>query len=71
LLSNGLIISPLRTQPGEAAGASRSLRQAVASINNDKDFNDFVAHQHTRVAHGTGDVKYEKNPVREIDATPA
>ncbi|KEY68333.1 hypothetical protein S7711_07804 [Stachybotrys chartarum IBT 7711] len=61
LLSNGLIISPLKS--GDAGAHSRSLRQAVASINNDKDFNDFVSSQYPRIAHGSGEVKYERNPV--------
>ncbi|KAI9163404.1 RHO GTPase-activating protein RGD1 [Paramyrothecium foliicola] len=61
LLSNGLIISPLRG-PG-AESQPRSLRQAVASINNDKDLNDYVASHHLKMAPNTGEVKYERHPV--------
>ncbi|KHN98754.1 RhoGAP domain containing protein [Metarhizium album ARSEF 1941] len=62
LLGNGLIVSPFKTQGPEGAGQPRSLRQAVASIDNEKDFNDFVAGQHTRIQPYT-EVKYERNPL--------
>ncbi|EFY93152.1 beta-chimaerin [Metarhizium acridum CQMa 102] len=62
LLGNGLIISPFKTQGAQGAGQPRSLRQAVAAIDNEKDFNDFVAGQHTRIQPYT-EVKYERNPL--------
>ncbi|TWU76993.1 hypothetical protein ED733_007476 [Metarhizium rileyi] len=62
LLGNGLIVSPFRTQGPEGAGQPRSLRQAVAAIDNEKDLNDFVASQHTRIQ-PYAEVKYERNPI--------
>ena len=56
-----MIISPLKG-PG-AETQPRSLRQAVASINNEKDLNEFVASHHLKMAPKTGEVKYERNPV--------
>jgi hypothetical protein len=61
LLSNGLIISPLK---GPAADTQpRSLRLAVASINNEKDLNEYVAAHHLKMPPNTGEVKYERHPV--------
>ncbi|KID72507.1 RhoGAP domain containing protein, partial [Metarhizium brunneum ARSEF 3297] len=62
LLGNGLIVSPFKIQGAQGAGQPRSLRQAVAAIDNEKDFNDFVAGQHTRIQPYT-EVKYERNPI--------
>lgn len=64
LLSNGLIISPIK---GQAENASqRSLRQAVASIDNDKDFNDFVSSHHSKVQLNAPEVKYERHHVSPL-----
>jgi len=63
LLGNGLIVSPFKTPTPENAGQPRSLRHAVGAIDNVKDFNDFVAAQHSKVLPNT-EVKYERNPVR-------
>lgn len=65
LLGNGLIVSPFKTQGAEGAGQPRSLRQAVAAIDNEKDLNDFVAGQHARIQPYT-EVKYERNPVCSV-----
>ncbi|KAJ6444091.1 RhoGAP domain containing protein [Purpureocillium lavendulum] len=62
LLGNGLIVSPFKAPGAENANQPRSLRQAVAAIDNAKDFNDFVAAQHSKVAPKT-EVKYERNPL--------
>lgn len=62
LLGNGLIVYPFKNQPGETTPQPRSLRQAVSSINNDRDLNEFVVAQHSKVL-PTSEVKYEKNPL--------
>lgn len=62
LLGNGLIVSPFKTPTPENAGQPRSLRHAVGAIDNVKDFNDFVAAQHSKVLPNT-EVKYERNPL--------
>ncbi|KOS18161.1 RHO GTPase-activating protein RGD1 [Escovopsis weberi] len=48
----------------------RSLRSAVASINNEKDLNEFVAGNHTKVQQNTGEIKYERNPVLNPQQSP-
>ncbi|GAB0132460.1 hypothetical protein EsDP_00000895 [Epichloe bromicola] len=62
LLGNGLIVSPFKNQGPEAAGQPRSLRQAVAAIDNQKDMDDFVASQHSKIQ-PYSEVKYERNPI--------
>lgn len=62
LLGNGLIVSPFRNQGAEHASQPRSLRQAVAAIDNARDFDEFVASQYSKVQ-PTTEVKYERNPV--------
>lgn len=62
LLGNGLIVSPFKSQGPEGAGKPRSLRQAVAAIDNEKDINDYVAGQHGKIQ-PYSEVRYERNPV--------
>lgn len=66
LLSNGLSISPIKTPGSESQPASRSLRHAVMSINDEGDLNEYVGSQQTKVPPRTGEVKYERNPVSII-----
>lgn len=40
------------------------MRFAVASININKDLDEFVAGFHSKVQPNTGEIKYERNPVR-------
>jgi len=63
LLSNGLSISPIKGQGQEGAGQPRSLRESILSINNEKDMNDFVLAQYSRMPPNKGEPKYERNPV--------
>lgn len=65
LLSNGLSVSPLRGPGSDSHPASRSLRHAVLSIDNERDLDDFLAGHHTRVPAHAGDVKYERHPTLE------
>lgn len=62
LLGNGLIVYPFKNQPGETTPQPRSLRQAASSINNERDFNEYISTQQLKVASST-EVKYEKNPL--------
>lgn len=64
LLSNGLIISPIKGQAADVSPQSRSLREAVSAIDNDKDFHNFVSSHHSKVQLNVGEVKYERHPVR-------
>ncbi|TQV93231.1 hypothetical protein V2A60_010334 [Cordyceps javanica] len=70
LLGNGLIVYPFKNQPGETTPQPRSLRQAVSSINNERDFNEFILAQQSKVAPAT-EVKYEKNPLLNPQASAA
>ncbi|KAK4250884.1 hypothetical protein C7999DRAFT_11286 [Corynascus novoguineensis] len=56
VLSNGLCISPLKHAP-----ESRSLRESVLAIDNDKDLNDYLSSHHARLPPRTGPPKYERN----------
>ncbi|KAH8907882.1 RhoGAP-domain-containing protein [Coniochaeta sp. PMI_546] len=62
LLSNGLSISPLKGQPGEA----RSLRECIAAIDNEKDLNEFLSAYHKQLPPKSAEPKYERN--RVLDA---
>ncbi|KND88063.1 RHO GTPase-activating protein RGD1 [Tolypocladium ophioglossoides CBS 100239] len=62
LLGNGLIVSPFKSPGGDNMSQPRSLRQAVAAIDNVRDLNEFVAVQHTKVQPNY-EVKYERNPL--------
>ncbi|XXH02690.1 hypothetical protein Hte_009073 [Hypoxylon texense] len=62
LLSNGLVISPLKsaTQPGQH---SRSLKEIVQAIDNKKDLENYVISYHGKVPPKSSEPKYERNPV--------
>ncbi|KAK1763602.1 hypothetical protein QBC33DRAFT_242428 [Phialemonium atrogriseum] len=59
LLSNGLSISPLKTQTGEV----RSLREVMAAIDNDKDLSEYVSAHFKQLPPRRGEPKYERNPI--------
>ncbi|KAK4232383.1 hypothetical protein QBC38DRAFT_463997 [Podospora fimiseda] len=59
VLSNGLTISPLKN----GTDSSRSLRECILAIENEKDFSDYVASQHSRMPPKTSPPKYERNPL--------
>ncbi|KAI1454312.1 RhoGAP-domain-containing protein [Annulohypoxylon moriforme] len=62
LLSNGLVISPLKsaTQPGQH---SRSLKEVVQAIDNKKDLQNYIISFHSKVPIKSSEAKYERNPV--------
>ncbi|KAI1479775.1 RhoGAP-domain-containing protein [Daldinia eschscholtzii] len=62
LLSNGLVISPLKTvtQPGQH---SRSLKEVVQAIDNKKDLENYIISVHSKVPARSSEPKYERNPV--------
>lgn len=61
LLSNGICISPIKN--GDGPQQSRSLREATANIDDEKDLNDYLTAHHAKVPLGHGEPKYERNPV--------
>ncbi|KAI0397681.1 RhoGAP-domain-containing protein [Xylariaceae sp. FL0594] len=62
LLSNGLVISPLKSAPA-VNQYSRSLKEVIHAIDNKKDLEDYVTSYHSRLPAKTSEVKYERNPV--------
>lgn len=61
LLHNGLSVSPLKGADGEPS--SRSLRDAVASIDNERDMNYYVASYSSKVPPKPTEIKYERHSV--------
>ncbi|KAL2269082.1 hypothetical protein VTJ83DRAFT_3928 [Remersonia thermophila] len=60
VLSNGLSLSPLKQTP-----ESRSLRETVLSIDNEKDLSDYLCGQYVKLPPRTGPPKYERNHLLE------
>ncbi|KAH9889251.1 hypothetical protein F4778DRAFT_754599 [Xylariomycetidae sp. FL2044] len=62
LLSNGLVISPLKsaTSPDQP---SRSLREVIKAIDNQKDLDDYITSFYTKLPPKTSELKYERHPV--------
>ncbi|KAM3068249.1 Rho GTPase-activating protein [Clarireedia jacksonii] len=61
LLSNGLNISPIRTK--EQGSSNRSLRDAVNSIDNEKDLSNFISSFAGKVPPKATEIRYQRNPV--------
>ncbi len=63
LLSNGLVISPLKNaiSPGQY---SHSLKEVIHAIDNKKDLEDYITSFHSKLTPKTSEPKYERNPVR-------
>ncbi|KAI0172519.1 RhoGAP-domain-containing protein [Hypoxylon sp. FL1284] len=62
LLSNGLVISPLKNV-GQLGQHSRSLKEVVQAIDNKKDLENYVLSFHGKVPARSSEPKYERNPV--------
>ncbi|KAI1824374.1 hypothetical protein F4861DRAFT_506608 [Xylaria intraflava] len=62
LLSNGLVISPLKniTPPGQY---SHSLKDVIHAIDNKKDLEDYISSFHSGLPAKTSEPRYERNPV--------
>ncbi|KAI1494578.1 hypothetical protein F5X96DRAFT_676372 [Biscogniauxia mediterranea] len=62
LLSNGLVISPLKsaTLPGQQ---SRSLKEVIQAIDNKKDLENYLTSVYTKLPAKSSEPKYERNPV--------
>lgn len=57
-------MSPLKGQDSGQGPAPRSLRDVVYQIDNEKDFNQFIASHASKVGTKRPDIKYERHPVR-------
>ncbi|MCJ1367703.1 hypothetical protein MMC16_006837 [Acarospora aff. strigata] len=62
LLSNGLCVSPLKTQTDRQAPQPRSLRDVVYQIDNDRDFKTYVTSFSSKVGPKPTELKYERHP---------
>ncbi|PHH66363.1 hypothetical protein CDD81_7418 [Ophiocordyceps australis] len=62
LLGNGLIVSPFKGQPAANPAQPRSLRDAVAAIDNTRDLDHYLAAYHSKIQ-PYADVRYERNPL--------
>ena len=63
LLSNGLVISPLKNN--EFTGQhTRSLKEVINAVDNKQDLENYVISFHGRVPLKSSEPKYERNPVR-------
>ncbi|KAI1181142.1 hypothetical protein F4777DRAFT_526058 [Nemania sp. FL0916] len=62
LLSNGLVISPLKTAtlPGQY---SHSLKEVIHAIDNKKDLEDYITSAHSKLPPKAAEPKYERNAV--------
>ncbi|KFX99853.1 hypothetical protein V490_01598, partial [Pseudogymnoascus sp. VKM F-3557] len=71
LLHNGMSVSPLKDQAGEAGKSTRSLREAILDINNEGDLNYFIASYSSQVPPRPAEIKYERHPVMAPSAPSA
>lgn len=62
LLGNGLCVSPLNGQ--NSAQGSKSLRDVVYQIDNQKDLNTFISGHASKAGVRPSDIRYERHPVR-------
>ncbi len=62
LVSNGMSVSPLKGEPAASDKNGRSLRDAIADINNDGDLSYYVASHSSQVV-PKPEIRYERNPV--------
>jgi len=60
LLGNGLAVSPLSDK--DVPSAQKSLRELVIEIDNERDFNNFIASHSGKVPPTPSEIKYEKHP---------
>lgn len=62
LLSNGLVISPLKSATS-LGQYSHSLKEVIHAIDNKKDLEDYITSYHSKLPPTTSEPKYERNPV--------
>jgi len=56
-------VSPLKGHPNEGGKSTRSLREAIADINNEGDLSYFIASYSSQVPARQAEIVYERNPV--------
>lgn len=56
-------VSPLKGYPNEGGKSTRSLREAIADINNEGDLSYFIASYSSQVPARQADITYERNSV--------
>ncbi|KAK8103745.1 beta-chimaerin [Apiospora kogelbergensis] len=65
LLSNGLVISPLKHQSNIAGHNSRSssMKEVIQAVDNHKDLEEYLLSFHSKLPPKPAEAKYERNPV--------
>jgi Rho GTPase-activating protein RGD1 len=56
-------VSPIKGQISEQGKDTRSLRDAISAIDNEKDFSHFVGSYSSSIPSRPSEIKYERNPV--------
>lgn len=62
LLGYGLSITPMKGQNPSGGPPAKSLRELASSINNEKDFADYVLSLSNRASPRANEIKYEQHP---------
>ena len=62
LLGNGLCVSPLKGTSSEATPETRSLREVIQQIDNERDFRDYMLSFSNKAGTKPSEIKYEKHP---------
>ncbi|KAK8122514.1 Rho GTPase activator (Rgd1) [Apiospora sp. TS-2023a] len=65
LLSNGLVISPLKHQSSLSGHNSRStsMKEVIQAVDNHKDLEEYLLSFHSKLPPKPAEAKYERNPV--------
>jgi Rho GTPase-activating protein RGD1 len=62
LLGHGLSVTPLKGHSPNPGQSSKSLREVASSVNNEKDFVDYVLSFSNKAPSRASEIKYEKHP---------
>lgn len=65
LVTNGLVVSPVRAPEEAAAATQLSMREMIGRINNEKDFHTYVTSHASSVPARPVEIRYEKHPVSD------
>lgn len=71
LLGNGLCVSPLKSQHSNNTVEARSQKDVVSTIDNDKDFQEYVLSFSNQSRPNASEIKYEKHPALNAPKPPS
>lgn len=63
IVANGLVISPMRDPNMGNSSGLQSIREAIAKIDNEKDFQSYVTSHSAQLPSAPAEIKYVKHPV--------